>query len=177
VVDPVQGRTINQDMTYKQELAEAVKNNVPAQLLQDMREESDAAKTHPDFAAIHDTMLPRYVAAGNTPQKAEDLATRDAAFYVTKAQGEGIKPSELFAQYNPKTTVGEAPADTDILHQQAIENIRSVVEAANQPGDQKKWTVYGPVSEWLRGAAKISWAGSGRFRPRHRRRCNPPHEK
>lgn len=40
------------------------------------------------------------------------------------------------------------------IDRQATENIRSVVEAANQPGDQKKWTIYAPASEWLRGVAR-----------------------
>jgi hypothetical protein len=29
-----------------------------------------------------------------------------------------------------------------------------VAEAANQPGDEKKWTIYAPASEWLRGIAR-----------------------
>ena len=40
------------------------------------------------------------------------------------------------------------------IDRQATENIRSVVEAANQSGNQKKWTIYAPASEWLRGVAR-----------------------
>ena len=84
-------------------------------------------------------------------------ATLHSSMIASLAAEAGSTPEEFYEKYKPSieraTEGNSADVETPVYHQ-AIENIRSVVEAANQPGDQKKWTIYAPASEWLRGVAK-----------------------
>lgn len=64
----------------------------------------------PDFQAVKEGLRQRYVDAGEDPEVAETLATKDANVYSNLARNVGMKPSELVALYNPKVVTGEAPA-------------------------------------------------------------------
>ncbi len=183
IVDPSTGLSPREHQEGLAAVQEWAAGGGAAKLAADTAAADAETAATPEYKDVKDQLTKRYTDAGETPEVAETLATKDANAYSNLARNAGMKPTELLGLYNPKVTIGEAPeggvpatmnADRASgepssnargdgiepsvaeapLHQKAIENIRSVVEAANEPGDKKKWTTYAPASEWLRGVAK-----------------------
>ncbi len=160
VVDPMTEMTARQAEQHRAELQEFLANGGVSKLMEDARQADAETQATPGWQAVKDEMRQRYVEAGVSEREAEDKATLDANVHANLAREAGLTPEELFHSTNPKVKVGDAPSSSEIpTHQQpwyqsAIDGIRSVVAAAKQKGDVKKWTKYAPVSDWLRGAAK-----------------------
>jgi hypothetical protein len=65
----------------------------------------------------------RYIAAGETPEVAETLATKDANVYANLAKAVGMKPAELMKLYDPQVKSAEAPGVEGQLNQPDIPHI------------------------------------------------------
>ncbi|MDR3798423.1 MAG: hypothetical protein P4K93_09735 [Terracidiphilus sp.] len=77
-------------------------------------------------------------------------------FVVTQAARANMTPEDFYNRYKYTIQQGAAPQDSSApaLHQQAIEDIRSVVDAAKQPGHATQKAVIAPAQPWLVDAAK-----------------------
>lgn len=109
VVNPATEMTHRQQDAAGQELADWAKNG-GAEKMQAAVEAADAeTASTPEYAQVKEQLRQRYTDAGETPEVAETLATKDANAYSNLARSAGMKPSELLNLYNPKVVAGEAP--------------------------------------------------------------------
>lgn len=112
IVDPASGLTPTQFDQGRQDLADWEASGGTAKLQSDFAAASAETASTPEYADVKEDLRGRYEAAGETPEVAETLATKDANVYTNMAREAGMKPSELLSLYNPKVTVGEAPDAT-----------------------------------------------------------------
>lgn len=110
IVDPSTGLTARQDQEGRAELEQWVTSGAAAKLVSDFAAADAETAASPEHAAVKEDLRGRYEAAGEAPEVAEALATKDANVYSNLARGANLKPSEVLAMYNPKVTVGDAPA-------------------------------------------------------------------
>lgn len=81
----------------------------PERLIADTQAADAETASTPEYQQVKEQLRQKYVDAGETPEVAETLATKDANAYSNLARNAGMKPNELLAMYNPKVTTGEAP--------------------------------------------------------------------
>ncbi|HEV2133803.1 MAG TPA: hypothetical protein VGR47_06025 [Terracidiphilus sp.] len=157
VVDPTTGLTQRQFRGYRQELEDLGSDGSLAKLAQEYAQADAETQATPEWKQVYSDLKQRYVDAGETETAADGYATLQANAIANLAKGAGMKPDELLAMHNPRLVAGEAPETAGegaaALHQQAIENIRSVVEAGRQTGDARQKAVIGPAEPWLIDAA------------------------
>jgi len=155
VVDPATGLTMRQHQEGREELQKWVAEGGPEKLQAETAEADAETASSPEWQSVKEDLRQRYVDAGETPEVAETLAVKDANAYSNLAKSAGLKPSELVNYYNPKVVAEESPgAGAQALHQEAIEKIRTVIEAAKQPGHVPHKAVIAPVGAWLVEAAR-----------------------
>ena len=109
VVDPSTNLTPTQFEQGRQELTDWEASGGTEKLQADMAAAQAETAATPEYAEVKESLRGRYVDAGETPEVAEALATKDANVYTNMARAAGVTPSELLDLYNPKVTVGEAP--------------------------------------------------------------------
>lgn len=129
--------------------------------------EMDAADAEtaesPDFQAVKEELRQRYVDAGETPEVAETLATKDANVYSNLARNANLKPSELVALYNPKIVSAEAP-DGEVLSQSGADGQRGwfrvlpdgTYEIGKTPAGDLSTFVHEPAHAYLRMIGDLS---------------------
>lgn len=76
------------------------------QLGSDVTAEAQAA---PEYQLVREEFRKRYMAAGERPEIADDLAKLQANAYANMARESGLSPVELLRIYDPKVVMGEAP--------------------------------------------------------------------
>jgi hypothetical protein len=133
IVDPQSDLTPTQWEQGRQELTEWEANGGTAKLQEDLAATQQETAASPEYVALKEELRGRYVAAGETPEVAETLATTQANVYTNLAREASLKPSELMAMYNPKVTVGDAPED--VLAQSQIPNWFRKLPAAAEGED------------------------------------------
>jgi hypothetical protein len=109
IVDPTTGLTSNQHQEGLQELKEWATGGGAAKLAADTQAADAETASTPEYAQVKEQLRQRYTDAGETPEVAETLATKDANAYSNLARSAGMQPSELLNLYNPKVVAGEAP--------------------------------------------------------------------
>jgi hypothetical protein len=109
IVDPSTGLTARQHQEGLQELEQWATGGGAAKLAADTAAADAETAATPEYQEVKEQIRQRYTDAGETPEVAETLATKDANAYSNLARNAGMKPSELLNLYNPKVTVGEAP--------------------------------------------------------------------
>lgn len=124
IVDPSTGLTATQHQEGLAELQEWATNGGAEKLAAETAAADAETAASPEFQAVKEQLRKRYVDAGEAPEVAETLATKDANAYSNLARNAGMKPNELLSLYNPKVVTGEAPEATEadlesqgILHQ------------------------------------------------------------
>jgi hypothetical protein len=133
IVDPQSDLTPTQWEEGRQELTDWEANGGTAKLQEDLAATQQETAASPEYAEVKEDLRGRYVAAGETPEVAETLATTQANVYTNLAREASLKPSELMAMYNPKVTVGDAPED--VLAQSQIPNWFRKLPAAAEGED------------------------------------------
>jgi ddrB-like ParB superfamily domain/Large polyvalent protein associated domain 22 len=108
IVDPSSGLTLNQHKQGIEELQQFATGGGAEKLIQDTAAAYAENAASPEHTQVKEELRQRYVNAGETPEVAETLATKDANVYSNLARNAGMKPTELLDLYNPKVTVGEA---------------------------------------------------------------------
>jgi hypothetical protein len=117
VVDPNSGLTAREHQEGRDELQQWASGGGPESLLQQTADTEAETESAPEFSAVKEDLRQRYVDAGETPEVADTLATKDAHAYSNIAKSANLKPSELIAYYNPKVTIGDAPEGAEALNQ------------------------------------------------------------
>jgi hypothetical protein len=156
IVDPATEMTSRQAEAGRKELEEWVTSGGPEKLQAEYAQADAETQATPEWKQVYGELKQRYVDAGETDAAADSYATLQANAISNLARKAGLKADELLALHNPNVTAGEAPgleAAGEPRYQAAIEGIRSVVEAAKQPGDVKQRAVIAPVSDWVRQVA------------------------
>ncbi len=110
IVDPQTDLTARQHKDGLQELQQWATGGGAEKLAADTAAADAETAATPEYQEVKEQIRQRYTDAGETPEVAETLATKDANAYSNLARSAGMKPSELLNLYNPKVTVGEAPA-------------------------------------------------------------------
>ena len=87
-----------------------IKEGGPTKLAEMAKEVDAETKAAPEYAQTKEEIRRRSEAAGERPEIAESNATLMANVYSNLAKHTGMKPTELLAIYDPKITIGEAPA-------------------------------------------------------------------
>lgn len=108
IVDPVSGLTLRQHQEGRDELEKFATGGGAEKLIQDTAAADAETAASPEYLAVKEQLRQRYTDAGETPEVAETLATKDANAYSNLARNAGMKPTELLNLYNPKVTLGEA---------------------------------------------------------------------
>ena len=109
IVDPSTGLTGRQHEEGASELQQWATGGGAAKLVEDTAAADAETAATPEYSRVKEQLRQRYTDAGETPEVAETLATKDANAYSNLARSAGMKPSELLNLYNPKVTIGEAP--------------------------------------------------------------------
>lgn len=124
VVDPSTGLTARQHQEGRQDINDWITNGGADKLVADTQAADAETAATPEYQDVKEQLRQKYTDAGETPEVAETLATKDANAYSNLARNAGMKPSELLGLYNPKVIAGEAPGATEadledqsILHQ------------------------------------------------------------
>jgi hypothetical protein len=109
IVDPSIGMTHRQAEAATEELKQFAESGGLERLAQATAEVDEETKKSDEYKTVHEQIRQQYVAAGETPAVADDLATQHANVYSNLARESGLKPSELLNLYPPRIVSGEAP--------------------------------------------------------------------
>jgi hypothetical protein len=109
IIDPVKGMSVRQYAQHTQELKDFETGGGFEKMQADTAAADAETAATPEYQQVKEQLRQRYTDAGETPEVAETLATKDANAYSNLARNAGMKPSELLNLYNPKVTMGEAP--------------------------------------------------------------------
>jgi hypothetical protein len=154
VVDPSTEMTQRQAATGRQELEDWVAGGGVEKLHADFAAADAETQATPEWKKVYADLKQRYVDAGEAEPAADSYATLQANAIANLAKRAGLKADELLALHNPQVVAGEAPSSGQPRFQDAIDGIRSVVEAAKQEGHAPQKATIAPAEPWLVEAAK-----------------------
>ena len=153
VVDPSLDMTMRQADAGKQELQGLISDGSVEKLQAEYAQADAETQATPEWKQVYGDLKQRYVDAGENENAADSYATLQANAIANLAKNAGLKPDELLALHNPEITAGKGAA-TAPLYQDAIDDIRSVVEGAKQPGHAAQKAAIAPADPWLVETAK-----------------------
>lgn len=158
VVDPATELTARQAEAGRQELEQWVSGGGAEKLQAEFAQADAETQASPEWQQVYGDLKQRYVDAGETETAAEGYAMLQANAIANLARKAGMKPDELLALHNPKIVADTAaPADQEggeAKYQEAMDGIRSVVEASKQTGHAPQKAVIAPAEPWLVDAAR-----------------------
>jgi hypothetical protein len=154
LIDPSTDMTLREARAGHQELQDWVANGGPEKLQADFAAADQETQATPEWQKVYTDLKQRYVDAGEPETAADGYATLQANAIANLAKRAGLKADELLALHNPKVVAGDAPSSGQPRFQDAIDGIRSVVEAAKQEGDARQKASIAPAEPWLVDAAK-----------------------
>ncbi len=154
IVDPATEMTARQAQAGRAELEQWIADGGVQKLQAEYAQADAETQATPEWQNVYSDLKQRYVDAGETESAAQNYATLQANAITNLARKAGMKPDELLALHNPKIVAGEDVQAGQALHQEAINNIRTIVEASKQPGHAKEKATIAPAESWLVDEAK-----------------------
>lgn len=156
VIDPSTGMSPRQTQQAGDELQAWMTGGGAAKLAQEMAAADAETQASPEYQELKAGLRQQYLDAGESDTAAESQSTLDANVYHNLARESGLAPAELLEMYPRNIKLAEAPEveGSPRLYQEAVENIRSVIDASKQPGHASQKAVIAPVDSWLAEAAK-----------------------
>jgi hypothetical protein len=122
IVGPT-GLTLRQHEEGRKELEAWMASGGPEKLRAESAQADAETAASPEYLATKEELRNRYIGAGETPEVAETLATKDANVYANLAKAVGMKPAELMSLYDPQVKTAEAPGVEGQLNQADIPHI------------------------------------------------------
>jgi hypothetical protein len=119
VVGPSSGMTPRQHEQQQKELDAWMTSGGPESLRAAAAQADAETASTPEYIAAKEELRNRYIGAGETPDVAETLATKDANVYANLAKQVGMKPAELMSLYDPQVKAGN-PLE-GALYQSSVE--------------------------------------------------------
>jgi hypothetical protein len=154
LIDPSTEMTARQAEAGRQELGDWISGGGAERLQADFAAADAETQATPEWKKVYGDLKQRYVDAGEPEHAADGYATLQANAIANLAKRAGLKADELLALHNPQVVAGEAPSSGQPRFQDAIDGIRSVVEAAKQEGHAPQKATIAPAEPWLVEAAK-----------------------
>lgn len=109
VLDPTSGLTLSQHQADIKAVQQWVADGGMEKLQAELEQTDPETTATPEWQAMQEDLRQRYIDAGQTPEAADTLATKDANVYSNLARYARMKPSEQLNLFDPTDTTGEAP--------------------------------------------------------------------